>query len=407
VRDDPVKKGLLFAGTEKSVWVSFDAGDHWQSLQLNLPHSSMRDLWVKDDDLIVATHGRSFWVLDDISPLREATTEVATSDVHLFRPARAYRIMRSTNTDTPYPPDEPMAANPPNGAAIDYFLGRAADGPVVVEILDQAGARVRRYSSEDRPSPSAKAIAMQLIPPYWLRPHSVPGSSAGMHRVVWDLTYTAPASSTHEYPIAAVPHDTPRHPLGVRAPAGQYTVRLSASGKTLTAPLTVVMDPRVKTPADALARQFDLSSTLSRLLNDGAGAATEAASVKEQLKQIAGQAKGGTAEAIKELTEKVEAVLDGEHPAGGTPAPGLGGVVGNVYALYGTVGQADAGPTAAQVTAAGELSRQVPDLIKRWQAIVSTQVPALNRRLKAAHLPEIDPARSPSHAEEGGDKDEG
>jgi photosystem II stability/assembly factor-like uncharacterized protein len=407
VREDPVKKGLLFAGTEKSVWVSFDAGDHWQSLQLNLPHSSMRDLWVKDDDLIVATHGRSFWVLDDLSPLRQATTEVATSDVHLFRPARAYRIMRSTNTDTPYPPDEPMAANPSTGAAIDYFLGRAADGPVVVEILDQAGALVRRYSSEDGPALSEREIATQLIPPYWLRPHFALASSAGMHRVVWDLTYTAPASSTHGYPIAAVPHDTPRYPLGVRARAGQYTVRLTAGGKTLTAPLTVVMDPRVKTPAEALERQFDLSSTLSRLLNDGAGAATQAASVKEQLKKIAGQGKGATAELIKELTEKVEATLEGAHPAGAAPTPGFSGVVGNVYALYGTVGQADAGPTAAQATAADELSRQVPDLVKRWQAIVSTQVPALNRRLKAAHLPEIDPAKPPSHAEVGGDKDEG
>ena len=124
VREDPVRKGLLFAGTETSVWVSFDDGDHWQSLQLNLPHTSMRDLWIYEDDLILATHGRSFWILDDISPLRQIKADTADTSNLLFKPAPAYRVRRSTYTDTPMPPDEPAGENPPNGAIIDYYLSR-------------------------------------------------------------------------------------------------------------------------------------------------------------------------------------------------------------------------------------------------------------------------------------------
>ena len=115
MREDPVRKGLLFAGTENAVWVSFDDGDHWQSLQLNLPHTSMRDLWIHDDDLIVATHGRAFWILDDIAPLREAAR--SANSVHLFTPAAGLPVQRDTYTDTPLPPDEPAAANPPDGAS--------------------------------------------------------------------------------------------------------------------------------------------------------------------------------------------------------------------------------------------------------------------------------------------------
>src|SRR5208282_4786663 len=148
VREDPVRKGLLFAGTENAVWVSFDDGDHWQSLQLNLPHTSMRDLWIHENDLIVATHGRSFWILDDIAPLREASA--ALNSVHLFKPAPAYRVQRDINTDTPLPPDEPTAENPPDGAPLDYFLPAATD-KVTLEILDAQGHLVRRFSSADKP----------------------------------------------------------------------------------------------------------------------------------------------------------------------------------------------------------------------------------------------------------------
>ncbi len=229
VREDPVRKGLLFAGTENSVWVSFDDGDHWQSLQLNLPHTSMRDLWIHDNDLIVATHGRSFWILDDIAPLREAANSLAAADAHLFTPAPAYRVQRDTYTDTPVPPDEPTAANPPDGAIIDYYLAHPASGAVTLEILDASGQLVRKFSSADSPDVTEAELKKQLIPLYWLRPFRSLSSEAGMHRWVWHLHYPAPDSPRHEYPIAAIPGDTPRYPLGPTALPGSYTARLTAN----------------------------------------------------------------------------------------------------------------------------------------------------------------------------------
>jgi photosystem II stability/assembly factor-like uncharacterized protein len=407
VREDPVRKGLLYAGTEKGVWVSFDAGDNWQPLQLNLPHTSMRDLWVKDNDLIVATHGRSFWVLDDVTPLRQVTAEAAALSVHLFEPAGAYRVRRSAYSDTPYPPDEPMASNPPDGAVIDYYLGTPAKA-VSLEILDDTGALVRRYTSGDTPELTEDQIAAQLIPPYWVRPHVAPGTSAGTHRFVWDLHYPAPRSAAHEYPISAVPHDTPRYPLGVLALPGHYTVRLTVDGQTLSAPLTVAMDPRVATPYADLQRQYQVSASLAATLTEGSAALSQARSVHEQLEALEGRATGAIAAAIKELNGRVEAVLDGRPPSGDTTRKaGLAGAVGDVYALYGMVQRVDAGPTAAQSDAAARATGAVPPLVERWKAMLARELPAINKRIRAAHLTPIDPDLPPSHGEAGGDQDEG
>jgi hypothetical protein len=408
VRADPARPGLLFAGTEKVVYVSFDDGTHWQSLQLNLPRTSMRDLWIKGNDLIVATHGRSFWVLDDVSPLRQLTPEVVRSPAHLFAPARAYRVIRSTYPDTPHPPDEPMAANPPDGAVIDYFLGREAAGPVTLEILDPAGAVVRRYRSDDAPEPSAEELQSQLVPPYWVRPSRNPGTGAGMHRFVWDLHDTPPLSATHGYPISAVPHDTPRGPQGVRVLPGVYTVRLTVDGTPLSAPLTVAMDPRVKTPEGALRQQFDLLRRLSSLLSEGSRALRQARSVREQLAALQGAAKGATATAVQSLEKDVSGLLQAQAPASAATArPALRDMVGRTLALYGSLGQADAGPTAAQTSAVTALSQSLLALVRQWQSIVGQRVPALNRRLKQAHLPVVDPEVAPPGEEEGMNRDEG
>jgi photosystem II stability/assembly factor-like uncharacterized protein len=408
VRADPQRAGLLFAGTERSVYVSFDDGAHWQPLQQNLPHTSMRDLWIKDDDLIVATHGRSFWVLDDIAPLRELTEEIARSRAHLFVPAKAYRVMRSTYPDTPVPPDEPMAANPPDGAVIDYLLGGEPAGPVTLEILDPAGALVRRYRSDDTPEPSAEELRTQLVPPYWVRPFRRPSTAAGLNRFVWDLHYSPPFSARHGYPISAVPHDTPRGPEGVRALPGLYTVRLTVDGSTLSAPLSVVMDPRVKTTPEALRQQFDLLTKLSKDVADGSRALREARSVKEQLETLKVAARGAAATAVRSLEKAVAEILEPATPA---PAPsvdsGLLAVVGRIQALYDSLGQADAAPTAALSSAAAPLSQSLPALIRRWQAITDQRLPDLNRRLKGARLPLVDPGVAPSHEEEGADRDEG
>src|SRR5271163_4546254 len=311
VREDSVRKGLLFAGTETSVWVSFDDGDHWQSLELNLPHSSMRDLWIHDDDLIVATHGRSFWILDDITPLRQISESMQKSAAFLFKPGAAYRVMRDTNTDTPIPPDEPTAKNPPDGAIVDYFLAQPSDGPVKIEILDAQSKVVRRYASTDKPDLTEEDLAKQLIPPYWVRMPKILATTAGMHRWVWDLHYATPVSTRYDYPIAAIPGDTPRLPLGPSALPGQYTVRLTVGGHSFTEPLTVKMDPRVKTPREGLAQMFQLQARLAAMMTESSVALMEARPAHEKLQKLAGQASGPVAESISAFDKKLSALLGG------------------------------------------------------------------------------------------------
>ncbi|HZV24051.1 MAG TPA: hypothetical protein VFF93_09820, partial [Luteimonas sp.] len=264
VREDPVQPGLLFAGTEKAVWVSRDDGAHWESLQLNLPHSSMRDLAIKDDDLIVGTHGRSIWILDDISPLRQMAA--APQKATLLKPAVAYRVARSTWTDTPMPPDEPNGENPPAGAIIDYYLPKDAKGLVTLEILDGQSKLVRRYRSDDPAEITEGEIKQGLVPPYWIAPHRELSGTSGMHRWVWDLHHSAPVGSRRGFPISAVPHATPRSPQGPMAIPGDYAVRLIVDGKTLEQPLTLRADPRVKASAETLKQQRDLGLTVSDLL---------------------------------------------------------------------------------------------------------------------------------------------
>jgi len=391
VREDPVRKGLLFAGTETSVWVSFDDGDQWQSLELNLPHSSMRDLWIHDDDLIVATHGRGFWVLDDVTPLRQITETVEKAGEFLFKPEVAYRVMRDTNTDTPIPPDEPTAKNPPDGAIMDYFLGQAAEGPVTLEILDGQSKVVRRYASTDKPEFTEKELAEQLIPPYWVRMPKILSGEAGMHRFVWDLHYATPESMRFGYPIAAVPGDTPRVPQGPNALPGQYTVRLNVNGHTYNEPLTVKMDPRVKTPREGLVEMFHLEMRMAALMTESTKEVTEARSAEEQLKKLAGQASGPVAEAISAMEKKVTTVMGG---GGGffappSPTPTLGRANGEASALYGEVGRADATPTVAQVSAAAEVEKDFAAVSKQWEELKTADLAALNRQLREANLPEI------------------
>jgi photosystem II stability/assembly factor-like uncharacterized protein len=392
VREDPVRKGLLFAGTEKSVWVSFDDGDHWQPLQLNLPHTSMRDLWIHDDDLIVATHGRSFWVLDDITPLRQFTGAVQQADAFLFKPGAAYRVRRSTNMDTPIPPDEPTAQNPPDGAIVDYFLAQNISGAVTLEILDAQSKVVRRFASTDKPEVSEEDLAKQLIPVYWIREARILPANAGMHRWIWDLHYAAPSSPRYEYPISAVPGETPRVPQGPLALPGPYTVKLTVNGKTYSEPLTVKKDPRVKTPDDGLAQMFQMESRLASMMTDSTRTLAEARSAREQLQKLAGQAKGPLAEAVSPLQRKVVAVLDGgDGPRLGAAlgGPTITRVSGAIGALYGEVDRADAAPTSAQQSAMTETEKDLTGVLKQWSGIKETDLPELNRQLLGANLPEI------------------
>ncbi len=401
VREDPVRKGLLFAGTENSVWVSFDDGDHWQSLQLNLPHTSMRDLWIRDDDLIVATHGRSFWILDDIAPLREAAGSFAATDDHLFTPAPVYRVQRDTNTDTPLPPDEPAAANPPDGAVIDYYLAHPASAPVTLEILDARGQLVRRFSSADKPDVPEADLKKQLIPLYWLRPFRALPSEAGVHRWVWDLHYPAPESTRHEYPIAAIAGDTSRSPLGPTALPGSYTARLTANGKSYTAPFTVKMDPRVKISPAGLQKKFQMEVRLASLLSLTSKAVLQAGSIRDPLQKLSQQASGPAHDSVQAFQNKLTAVLG--PPAGSAAPPAdeisLLRVNGQIAVLYGQVSQADAEPTGAQSEAIASSEHDSLDAVNRWDALKTSDLPELNRALRGANIPEVR-VESDSHKEE-------
>jgi photosystem II stability/assembly factor-like uncharacterized protein len=406
VREDPIRKGLLFAGTETSVWVSFDDGDYWQSLQLNLPHTSMRDLWIHDDDLIVATHGRSFWVLDDITPLRQITNAVARSDVHLFKPATAYRV-RDSNTDTPIPPDEPTAQNPPDGAIIDYFLAHPASTPVTLEILDSHGGVVRKFTDSDKREPSAEELAKELIPLYWIRMPKTLSGSAGMHRWVWDLHYPSPRATRSEYPIAAIPGDTPRSPQGPMAVPGQYSVRFTVNGHTFSEPLMVKMDPRVKTSAEGLELKFQKQQLLAGMMTQSTEALTQARALREQIQKLTGKTSvaqvgntassqaakisGPLADAASAFDKKLFAILGatgfGGFGAAPSPSPTLTRSSGATAALYSELDRSDAAPTAAQLAAIDASEKDWAAVLKLWQDFRSADLPALNRQLKSAGRP--------------------
>jgi hypothetical protein len=241
VREDPVRKGLLYAATELAVFVSFNDGDNWAPLRLNMPATSIRDLVVHENDLVVGTHGRSFWILDDMAPLRQLTAEIATSNVHLFVPSAAYRLPRSSNTDTPLPPEEPAGKNPPDGAVVYYYLKSAVSSPMTLEILDSTGKVVRRFSSADRATPPGPGLD---VPTYWLRPFQPLSAEGGMHRFVWDL-HGPPnqGEGKDEPPISAIYRDTPVG-QGEWMPAGTYSVRLTVEGRAYARELVVKPDPR-------------------------------------------------------------------------------------------------------------------------------------------------------------------
>src|SRR5579863_4106340 len=392
VREDPARRGLLFAATESSVWVSYDEGEHWDSLQLNLPHTSMRDLLIHDDDLIVATHGRSFWILDDISRLRQLP-ELAPREPALLRPAAAWRVFRSTWSDTPIPPDEPLAANPPAGAVIEYFLPRSAKRPVSLEILDGQGALVRRFRSDDAPEPAAAELARELIPQYWIKPPRVLPAQAGLHRWVWDLHYAAPLSTTRGYPISAVPMATPQGPEGPFALPGTYLVRLEVDGQRLTAPLTLKADPRVQPPTGALVDQLRLATELSALLTDSSRAVLQANSEQAQLKAL--KASGATAEAVKAYQDRLAQLrgtddkqADEAGKAAPEPKASLTDLQEHFATLYTDVTRGDGAPTTAQRSAADSAQHAFTAVAGEWRKL-QDDLPDLNRRLRAARLAAI------------------
>ena len=253
VREDAVRKGLLFAGSENAVYVSFDAGEHWQSLQLNMPSTSIRDLVIKDDDLVIGTHGRSFWILDNISSLRQLNSSTK-NQVALFKPQVATRIRWNMNTDTPLPPEEPAGENPPDGAMIEYYLPSNTNDVVQIDILNQQKEIVRTFKSND----TLYTIPELNIPLYWIRPQSILSNKTGMHRLLWDMKY-APLNLPVSYPMTAVKYNTAPDANAPWVLPGMYTVRITVGNQQKEQALEIKMDPRVKTAFADLKRQHDLS----------------------------------------------------------------------------------------------------------------------------------------------------
>jgi hypothetical protein len=357
VREDPVRRGLLYAGTERGVWVSFDDGANWQKLQLNLPPVPVHDLAVKEGDLVAATHGRSFYILDDVTPLRQMDARDPAPS-HLFAPAAAVRLRPAGFTGTPLPKDEPMASNPPEGASIDYVLDGPAAGPVVIRIADAEGHTVREYRSDDRLP--ATDLAKIRVAPEWTAPPSPPSTTAGMHRFVWPIRYPAPAALAEGNPYAD----------GVWAPPGLYTVELTVGSQRRTQPLTIRPDPRVTMTPASYAQQFALARRVEASSARVAAAVTAADAIHKRL------AAGGPSD----LDLRVQALLGpdfGSAPAAPPPAglTSLRTLAGKLARFREAVDGADAPPSPDAEGGVAQIEPAVEAALSAWTAL-QAQVPS-------------------------------
>ena len=383
VREDPERKGLLYAGTETGVFVSFNDGDDWQPLQGNLPNCSVRDISVRRGDLVVATHGRSFWVLDDLSPLRQLDARTAAAPAWLFAPRDAVRLNPAGFQGTPEPKDEPAAENPARGALLDYLLRAPSAAPIVLEVLDAKGAVVRRYASDDaKEPPDLQALR---VTEDWVPEAEPPSAAAGLHRVVWDLRY-APAAGLSRSRRAAT---------GVWAPPGRYTVRLTSGGQTLTQALVVRKDSRVAASDEDLVRQFELARRVEADRVRAGSALASAASLRKQSAAVAGKASGEAAAALAAFGKEVDAAagpaISPEEfydvsQAGPTTLLRL---VVSLARLQGAIESADAAPTADAVAGFAQRQEALEQGLARWNGLVRTALPKLNATLGAAGLPAL------------------
>jgi photosystem II stability/assembly factor-like uncharacterized protein len=377
VREDPQSKGLLFAGTELGVYVSFDDGDHWQSLQLNLPVTSIRDLAFHGDDLAVATHGRSFWILDNITPLRQAYDAVKARAFFLYHPAVAYRIDNDSFPGTPIPPEEPTAENPPTGAVIDYFLKSPAD-KIQLEIFDAQQNLVRKFSSED-PIPATHPPLP--VAERWFTKPEVLEKSLGMHRFVWNLTWRSSggpsADEEAEY----------RNPSGPKAVPGMYGVRLTVNGETQTQPLQVMMDPRSPATSEVLAQQLELAQQIYAETLEGRRVLAEISSVQKKLadaQQKLGEQTSALKLALTDAQAEISRILTGQEPA-----PGLQDAYMGVASALRTVESGDRSAPAQAVALYKQSSEQVKARIAEWTSYKQTKLPTLNQKLRDANLSPI------------------
>jgi photosystem II stability/assembly factor-like uncharacterized protein len=394
VREDPQRQGLLYAGTERQVYVSFDDGDHWQSLRLNMPATSIRDLVIHHDDIVVGTHGRSFWILDDITPLRQMNAQTAAA-VTLFKPQDAYRMRRDTWTDTPLPPEEPGGQNPPDGAVINYVLPGPSEGPITLEILDARDSVIRRYASDDKPD-SIDPRRFN-VPMYWSRAPKVLPSTPGMHRWIWDECY-APVDALHrDFPISAVVHDTPVEPRGPIVMPGVYSARLTVNGHRHVQSFTLKLDPRVTAPGAALLEQFDLAMAIARAMHTEMDVLRQVTALQTRIHGLHERVGAGVgADALATLAHDASE-LAGAAPAGeeeGPPArrggpPTLASLNTQLATLFTVVEGADATPTTQALTAWRTLQQTLTGELDRWAHLKAT-IQSVNAQLKQSGLPPLD-----------------
>ncbi len=309
VREDPNRKGLLFAGSENAVYVSFDDGENWQSLKLNMPATSIRDLVIKDDDLVIGTHGRGFWILDDITALRQMSASLAAEKTILFKPQQAMRIRWNLNTDTPMPQEEPGGENPPDGAIFNYYLSEKSTNEVTLEVFDAVGKSVRKYSSKD----TLYKIPEVNIPLYWIRPQQILSTEAGSHRFLWDMHFT-PLNEPASYPMTAIYQNTGPAATSPWVLPGNYIVKLTVNGKTVSQSFTIKMDPRVKTSMADLQKQFTLSMTCyeGRIKAKAIGAKSlesKFASLLDQLQETEMIPTTQLTLAVKQVSEQLEQLI--------------------------------------------------------------------------------------------------
>jgi photosystem II stability/assembly factor-like uncharacterized protein len=394
VREDPVRKGLLYAGTEQGVYVSFDDGEHWQSLRLNMPVVSIHDLAIEQDDLIAATYGRSFWILDDVTPLRQMDARIAASGAHLFAPRTAIRVRRDENQDTPLPPEIPAGKNPPDGAILNYFLPANSAAEIQLEICDSNGNLVRSFSGASAPKEPEE---IPFVAEYWIAHPQPPSKGAGMHRFVWNLRYPDPPAvhtqSPYNYPIAAIVGSTPLPPEGPLVLPGRYEVRLKAGEQVLRQPLEVKLDPRVHAARNELQSSLELQLKISVLLEKNYAGLQQ---VKELRARLAGLMKrpkeDPVAVAASALDAKAAALVGEVTPILETPKTASFMTVNDtLIALMALVDGADSTPSEESYVAHRRICKGFNEALGAWQELRNKDVAALNEMLgknNLAALPE-------------------
>jgi photosystem II stability/assembly factor-like uncharacterized protein len=384
VREDSVKKGLLYAGTERGMYVSLDDGDHWQTFQANLPVTSVRDIDVHGNDLVLATHGRAFWIMDDVTPLRQLE---AAQGNFLFTPATAIRERAAGFTGTPMPKDEAMAPNPPLGATIDYAIGgtrndsAAVAHKVSLDIVDGKGALVRHYSSDDvatAPNPATLRVA-----PEWFQGHTPLASTPGIHRFVWPIRYHS----------AGKPNDAWSD--GIWAPPGNYTIALTVDGLRMTQPLVVVPDPRIGLSQSAYDEQFALARQVEQLQLTVKTALGEAEDFMSTVDERHASATPDIKAALDKAASRAAAISDivpGQSGAWWLSAKtktSLRFVDAALEALMGVVDGADGAPSTDAVAGYRQLSPVAGNALAAWSEFKRSDVPALNATLKSAGQKEL------------------